>query len=101
MLGWLACSVAEGRSRWHWLPGGGGDQAPDAIEHEWEPLLTLGVGKQVGGDDILGILKSEHLVEELADCGPQNGEGLGDVTVTEPVQHELSDGAVDGKAVSA
>ena len=63
--------------------------------------MALGVGEKLSGDDILGIGKSEHLVEEPADCRPQNGEGLGDVTVTEPVQHELSDGAMDGKAVSA
>ena len=41
--------------------GGGGDQAADAVEHEWQAVLAVGVRHEVRGDKNLRIAPGKKL----------------------------------------
>jgi hypothetical protein len=49
----------------------GGDQLPDAVEHEGEPVLALGVREQLGGDHVFSVWQREQALEHCGDRRPE------------------------------
>ncbi len=59
--------------------GGGRNKLTDPIEHKREPLLALGVGEELGRDQIFSVGTRDYGLKLIGDCTAQFGGRRSDV----------------------